>query len=417
MNSPPSISARDWWTRPSVVLPLLATLALLVALVTPQAVSGRFGDPRLSSHFAGSMGARVLADMAHRMGWRIVRQDSQPAPTGPTGRTIHAVLAPTIPLTAADAHAYLDAVRRGDALLLVLDARTALSDSLGVTHLQRGGFLAPNAMSSRTCAKRVDFTPSLWPDGRVHLWGIRWLRPAPDEQVIFASLELDPQQGTVAPGNAAVGFPYGQGRVIVVGDPDLLRNDVVRRCAWGTDVLAVRMLEWLRGGGPAPRTTLAFDEYHQGFGSRPTVFSVTGAFLIDHPVGRTLLQVVLAALTLLLAVAPRAIKPKEVERIERRDPLEQVDALAHAYEQVHATRTISARLLQGLRWRLERGGTGTRARPDDAFLTAALTRAPALKEDVTLVRRALLEPVNDRELPEIGAALHRIEHTLTTIPT
>ena len=36
---------------------------------------------------------------------------------------------------------------------------------------------------------------------------------------------------------------------MVVADPDLLRNDVLRYCKWGVDVLTVRMLEWLRAGG------------------------------------------------------------------------------------------------------------------------------------------------------------------------
>ena len=90
--------------------------------------------------------------------------------------------------------------------------------------------------------------------------------------------------------------------------------------------------------------------------------------------------------------------------------------VAHAYEQVHATRTITVRLLRGLRRRVERG-TGARATPDEAFLNAALVRAPALDADVKVVRRALREPVHDRELPAIGAALHRIEHTLTTTPS
>jgi hypothetical protein len=174
------------------------------------------------------------------------------------------------------------------------------------------------------------------------------------------------------------------------------------------------MLEWLRAGDGPPRTTLAFDEYHQGYGSRPSVFTVVGAFLTDHPLGRAIVLAAVAALVLLLAVAPRAIKPQHIERIERRDPLEQVDALAHAYEQVRATRTITARLVRGMRWRVERGGSTARAQTDDVFLDAILARNPALGSDVTLVRHALREPVPDRDLPEIGAALRRIEHTLTT---
>jgi hypothetical protein len=417
MTMPPAATrAREWWTRPGVVLPVVGTVALIVALITPQAASGRFGDPRLSSHLASSLGARVLHDLSARLGWRTVQQDSLPAPLATDGRTIHAVLAPVTPVTPGEAHLYLEAVRGGDALLLVLEERTPLSDSLGVTHYSRGGMLPLPDDASAECNGRTEMTPPLWADGRVHLFGLRWLHRAPAELVGFALLQRE-ELGMPYPGDAAVGFPLGQGRVIVVADPDLLRNDVLRYCAWGADLIAVRMLEWLRTGGPAPRATLMFDEYHQGYGSRPSALGVTAEFLVDHPLGRALSLGVIAALVLLLAVAPRPVPPQEIERIERRDPLEQVDALAHAYEQVRATRTITARLLRGMRWRVERGGSGARARPDDAFLEAAVARAPALNPDVALVRRALRETIADRDLPAVGAALRRIEHTLTTTST
>jgi hypothetical protein len=211
----------------------------------------------------------------------------------------------------------------------------------------------------------------------------------------------------------AVGFALGRGRVVVVADPDLLRNDVVRRCSWGTDVRAVRMLEWLRAGGAAPRTALEVDEYHHGFGREPSLPRTAGTFLIRHPVGRAVLQIALAALVLLLAVGPRPLKPVDVLRVERRHPLEQIDALALAYQQVRATRTVAARLVHGLRSRVERGWHPARSRPDDHFLDDAASREPALAPDVALVRRALHETVPDRDLPELGAALRRIERTLT----
>jgi hypothetical protein len=131
-------------------------------------------------------------------------------------------------------------------------------------------------------------------------------------------------------------------------------------------------------------------------------------------VGRALLQVALAALVLLLAIGPRALPPVDVLRIERRDPLEQIDALAHAYEQVRATRTLTARLVHGLRSRVERGWSAARARPDDDFLADVERQVPALAADVALVRRALVENVPERSLPELGAALQRIEHSLST---
>ena len=406
---------REWWTRPSVVLPVVGVIALLVALVTPQTASGRMGDARLSSHLYGSLGARLFFETASRFGWHTIQRDSEPAPGPANGRTVHAVLAPAMPATKEETHRYLEAVRNGDALLLVMGARSPLSDSLGVAPQARDGILPPPAEVRATCAAHRGLAPPMWADGRVHLLGVRWMRGVRPDRVVFATLEHD-ALGALHPGDAAIGFPYGRGRVVVVGDPDLLRNDVLRHCAWGADVIAVRMLEWLRAGGPAPRTTLAFDEYHHGFGSHPGALGVTSGFLLAHPIGRAILVATLAALVLLAALAPRAIVPPVVERIERRDPLEQVNALAHAYEQVHATRTVTARLLRGLRWRVERGASPARTRPDDAFLDAAIARTPALARDVALVRHAMREPIPDRELPALGAALRRIEQTLTTIP-
>ena len=67
--------------------------------------------------------------------------------------------------------------------------------------------------------------------------------------------------------------------------------------------------------------------------------------------------------------------------------------------------------------RVERAWSDTRARPNEEFLADAVSRAPALAPDVELVQRALDAPIPDRTLPELGAALHRIEQTLTTTPS
>ena len=413
----------EWWARPRVVLPVVGALVVLVALLTPQPDAGRTGDQRLSSYHANALGARLLYETAERLGWRVSRRDDQPAPAKGDGRTIHAVLAPPLPITPKDAHAYLEAVRAGDGLLLVLNERNALTDSLGVSHTNAGGTMDLVTADAATCPRGPDLIPPLWLDGKVHLWSVQWKRDVPSERVVFATAKPDvpfatkPDTVAAQKGDAAVGFALGRGRVVVVADPDLLRNDVIRRCGWAADVRAIRMLEWLRDGGEAPRTALVFDEYHQGYGHVASMPNIIGEFLVQHPLGRTLLQVALAALVLLLAVGPRPIPPVDVLRVERRDPLEQIDALAHAYEQVHATRTLTARLLRGVRSRVERAWSDTRARPNEEFLADAVSRAPALAPDVELVQRALDAPIPDRTLPELGAALHRIEQTLTTTPS
>jgi hypothetical protein len=174
------------------------------------------------------------------------------------------------------------------------------------------------------------------------------------------------------------------------------------------------MLEWLRAGGDRPRDTLVFDEYHQGFGRAPSALGTSARFLFAHPVGRGLLALAVAGLVLLAAAAPRPLPPLDPARIERRDPLEQVDALAHAYEQVGATRTITLRVLRGVRGRAEGGSAAARSRSDESVLAAAEAADPAVRGDAALVRRALREPVTTGELSDVGAALRRLEASLTT---
>lgn len=407
----------DWWSQPRVVLPLAAVLMLLLAIVTPQtSSSGRLGDQRLSAHLAGSLGAKLLAETASRLGWRVVLDDATPAPARLTGTTVHAVLAPRVALTPEEAHVVLDAVRAGDGLLLVIERRSALADSLGVTTPSRDGIFRAGPLDVGTCQPGREFVAPLWSDEQVHLLPLAWRGVPPTDLVRFAPLgaagrEARAHDGRV--GDAAVGMTLGGGRVVIVSDPDLLRNDVIRRCDWGADVAAVRMLEWLRAGGDEPRTVLAFDEFHQGFGPHPSMLGVTREFLWRHPVGRSILAVVIAALLLLWARAPRALPPSDIEHIQRRDPLEQVDALAHAYEQVRGTRTVVATLLHGLRGRVERGGL-SRSRSDDDFLAAAVDRESTRSVDVELVRHALGHTISDRDLLAVSDALRRIEASLTT---
>jgi hypothetical protein len=407
----------DWWSQPRVVLPLAAVLMLLLAIVTPQpSSSGRLGDPRLSAHLAGSLGAKLLAETAERLGWQVVLDDTTRVPARLAGRTVRAVLAPRFEPTPAEAHAVLDAVRAGDGLLLVIEGRGALADSLGVA--TRSGdwiFRAPTS-DVRTCGPTRDFVAPLWSDSRVHLLALAWRGAPPIDVVRFAPLGASEHAPRAREGqvrDAAAGIAFGRGRVVIVSDPDLLRNDVLRRCDWGADVAAVRMLEWLRAGGDEPRAVLAFDEFHQGFGPHPSTLGVTRDFLWRHPVGRSILAVVIAALLLLWARAPRALPPSDVDHIQRRDPLEQVDALAHAYEQVRGTRTVVATLLHGLRGRVERGGL-SRSRSDDEFLAAVVERDPERSADVELVRHGLGHTISDRDLLAGSDALRRMEASLTT---
>ena len=407
---------RDWWSRPRVVLPLVGGIALLVALLTPEPSIGRIGDSRLSSHLTGSLGAGALAQTAERFGYQVARRDGSPVPDSATaaGHTIHAVLAPPLDVTPWEAHQYLTRVRAGDALLFVLGRPNALADSLHVTTTSSGGLLQPAADDIAGCKPSRTLIPPLWPDGKVHLYGLLWTRGEPPAREILARRSGSLEGGRTRWAEAAAGITLGEGRVAIVADPDLLRNDVLARCTWGADVIAMQMLEWLRAGGAEPRTALVFDEYHQGFNHRETLAGVVWRFLVSHPVGRASLTLAIAGLVLLLAYGPRAIPPRDREMIERRDPLEQVDALAHAYQQVEATRTATARLLRVLRQRVEGAGAFHRARSDEAFLADTARALPQQADDVALIERALREPLPARELPNVAAALRRLEESLLT---
>ena len=407
---------RDWWARPKVVLPFVGAIALVVALLTPESTVGRMGDSRLSSHLTGSLGAAALAQTAERFGFTVVARDAAPVPEarGATGVTIHAVLAPAVDVTPSEAHAYLERVRAGDGLLFVLGGRGTLADSLHVTTTSAGGVLSVPPADTAGCPSVPRFMPSLWPDGRVHLYGLLWTRGAATPRVTFARRSGELRSGFTSWAEPAAGFALGAGRVVVVADPDLLRNDVLARCNWGADVVAMEMLEWLRAGGAQPRRTLVFDEFHQGYGHRESLSHVVTSFLVGHPIGRALFALAVGALVLLLASGPRAMPPRDGARVERRDPLEQVDALAHAYQQVNATRTATSRLLRMVRQRVEGTGSLPRARSDGAFLADAARAIPDLADDVALVERALRQPVPDRELPLVADALRRLEDFLVT---
>jgi hypothetical protein len=129
-----------------------------------------------------------------------------------------------------------------------------------------------------------------------------------------------------------------------------------------------------------------------------------------------LLQCLLGGLVLLLALGPRAVPPQDPERGERRSPLEHVSALARAYTRVGATRTATARLLGGVRRRIDRGGHLTRpsTATHAAFLEEAVRLVPDLGEDVALIRRALDTTVTPQELASVGRALSHLEHSLQT---
>lgn len=427
MTAPPAAGEQKWWLRPRIALPVLATIIAVVALLTPQQEDARAGDQRLTTYSASPLGARLLHDLARRLGWEVERQERPGLPRDSSA--IIALLAPVVPPPPEEAHAILEHVRRGGALLYVMADEGAMNDSL---QLARGPGRPAEVRSEiggtvdSTCARDDGGAIPLWMGGDMMLWGLTWRRPIPPDRVVFAeTTEADEDDSPVirrrgpppaaARLDAAVGFAMGQGRVVVIADPDLLRNDVLRVCRWGAGVAATRMLEYL---DPDRRRPVVFDEYHQGFGSHPGTFTAIGRFFARTSEGHALWQLLAAGLVLLLARAPRIVPPRDTGRIERRSPTEHVQALARAYEKVGATRTSVLRLLQGLRRRVARLGPPAVSESGgaDALLDWAQRRAPATAADVAVVRQALDRRISSRDLGTVGEALRNIESELTRPP-
>jgi hypothetical protein len=440
-EKPPAARRRRW-----LALALILAVIVVAALLTPEVIGGRTGDARLTTYSAEAQGAKLLYELASRLGWHVERW-TDAAPIAADDRTVMAILAPIEPPGVVATHQMLDRVRGGAALLYVMSGGGALNDSL---HVKRGLFggtyqatAAGTADAARASdarrARRFDTTAadsvddedvqtageceraapndglSMWPDQTVRLWRFCWTRGRPPGAVIFArsTLERDAKDTSVArSAPAAAGFPLGRGRVVVLSDPDLLRNDVLRVCHWGLDVVAARMLEYLAAGTPR-RGRLVFDEYHQGFGTHPGTLRAIVVYLSRAASGHVLLQGLLAGLVLLLALGPRALPVHDEERVERRSPLEHVGALAQAYARVGATRTATTRLVRGLRRRVERGSGTARSRAEsDARFLEETGASPSRAADVAVVRHALETPVSRREFEAVGGAIRRLEDSL-----
>jgi hypothetical protein len=181
-----------------------------------------------------------------------------------------------------------------------------------------------------------------------------------------------------------------------------------------------RSLDWASEGR---RRTLVFDEYDQGFGRQPSMAQVIQQFLFGSTVGRGITQILAAALVLMLALGVRAIPPKDVRRIERRSPLEHVDALARAYERIGATRLVARRLAAGLRRRHAHGVWSARTpgtRPgnaDERFLSAVVAGHPAVAADAERILSAERIPISPGGLQAVADAVDHIDQAFPSFKT
>ena len=400
--------------RPAVLLAGIAAVITVVAVLAPDWTTTDT-DARLTTLSTDRMGARLLYDLADRLGWDVERRMTRHPP--PDTAVIHAILGGVTPFRKGDVGRLLDRVRAGAGLLVIASGSASVfGDSLRARSHTSG--YAPNADSLRSvCPRRRPLRMRYWGGNNAYLRTIRWRGASPDSMIAFIEATPEPPPGqrrVMLPSPAIVGFPYGRGRVVLSLDADVVRNDALRGCNYGLEVAAVRALEYLRDGGDAPRTKIVFDEFHQEYGDQPGAMTTIGRYLSRTSSGNTLMQLCVAGLLVLLALGPRALPPRVVVRVERRSPFEHVDALARAYMLVGASRTATSRLIRGLRRRVEPGSfRSTRTLTAEAFLDHVVRDFPALAPDAATVRNALTNRVSPREFVHVGAALTKLESSLT----
>jgi hypothetical protein len=370
---------------------------LILVLLVPAPESSE--SAALSSYSASSVGARGLYDVLDRLGFPVERRLAPMRDSLPV-ETLYAVLAPPQSLTLTEVNRLLAAVRSGAGLLFVTPEPSRLADSLGV----RSALEIPVATQGRESAASLDSAMRLGPG-----WARSVLR-SPDGDSLYrlppgsqVFLSIPTKRGREP---VIVGLRLGQGRVVIVADPDLLRNSVLRRGDAG--VRAVRLIEWIQNGASRP---IVFDEYHQGFGTHADPLRVARRALTETGPGRAILVLGVAGLVLLVAVGVRPIRPSPLERIERRSPLEHVDALARAYAATRGTSRAARLLVRGLR----RRHGGIRSGLDDAQFLRSITQQEAdAKEDADRLVSAMEGATSPEDGQGIAAAILRLEQRITS---
>jgi hypothetical protein len=389
------------WLRPRYIFAVAALVMIATFLFTPAGEVGAYSSA-ITTFSARPYGARGVYEVSERLGWPVERRITS-FDTTLDARATYLVLAPPVALTAVEVGELMRAVRSGASALVSPDAGTPLADTLGVHRsklIAFGAAVVGGGDSTDERAAQAKAISAAAAEAGMFDFALDTDSTTKWSATTMVRVEHD---GTEMP--AMMSLRVGSGEVVVLADPGYFRNLNARGGA--STLFAVRTFEWL---DPSRDRPLVFDEYHQGFGERESMPGAIRDALLHTAPGRAFVQLVIAALILLLVHGVRPIAPVKRRSIERRSPLEHVGALARAYQQVEATRTSTQRLLRGLRRRRPLGAT--RALDDESYLSLVSSRKPELAAEVDRIRAALARPLPASEWVTVGAAIDHIERTI-----
>jgi uncharacterized protein DUF4350 len=200
----------------------------------------------------------------------------------------------------------------------------------------------------------------------------------------------------------------GKGRVVLLTDPYLVANNGISQA--DNVVLALNLIAGRAAG------TIAFDEYHHGYGA-----SSTGGGLMSYfrgtPVPWMMAQAGLIALLVVYSRGRRFGRPVPLKRERRTTNLEFVSSMANITRLAHATDLAMENIYAEFRKRLCRLG-GVPAKVENEKLAAAVARRSKLdeRELATLLNRcegvSRGEQVGESELLKLVARIREIESRL-----
>lgn len=346
--------------RDLVLLAVLVGIVLVLAMLSRPEAAGESGDPRASTHLSTPRGTLALYETLRLLEVDVARR-LHPYVEGDPLDGVLAVLAPTEEVTPAELGAMAEWIREGGILLYAAGGSPGgMLDTLGLELVPAGGDSVRPRRATRT-AVVAGAADHRWTEGIDSVHGIRRVFPNTALALLFGAERLLETPS----GAAVVTFPMGEGWVVAFSDADPLRNDTLR-ASGGAVLFARAAVEAVRAADGGP---LYFDEYHHGYRAGGNVTGALLRFLRRQPAGHAVLQMAAAGVLLLLLLGRRFGAPLPAAPVMRRSPLEHVEALAGAYRQAGARRTVRTLLLAGMSRRL-----GRRHAPDEHALRAQLER-------------------------------------------
>jgi hypothetical protein len=201
-------------------------------------------------------------------------------------------------------------------------------------------------------------------------------------------------------------FPYGAGQIVLLTDPYIVSNagiGLVDNAQLAINIVASR-------GG-----TIAFDEYHQGFGANENRIL---AYFADTPVPAIFLQIILLIGVILFTQSRRFARPLPANELNRLSKLEYVSAMAELQQRTRAYDLAIENIYTEFRRRAARVFGVDNFVVSHAELAQLIAERTKLNADEieNLLRKceAIVqgEPTNKREVLEITARLREIEEKL-----